>query len=105
MSRHATAVSTRYEGDSATLLAYAAHHRKTKDMNLRTLARIVVATIAVHLASSGMVAHARTLDAVKASRTWRVGLTGDYAPYARLAPDGTLHGADVTMARALGQSL
>jgi len=98
-------MSTRYEGDSTALLAYAARHRKTKDMNLRTLARIVVATIAVHLASSGMVAHARTLDAVRATRMLRVGLTGDYAPYARLAPNGTLHGADVTMARALAQSL
>ena len=81
--------ATRYEGDSAALLAYAAHHRKTKDMNLRTLARIVVATIAVHLASAGMVAQARTLAAMKATRTLRVGLTGDYAPYSLQTPDGT----------------
>src|SRR5262245_47633978 len=52
-----------------------------------------------------MVAHARSLNAIEASRMLRVGLTGDYAPYSRRAPDGAFHGADVVMANALATSL
>ena len=66
---------------------------------------VVVATIAVQLASAGIPAHARTLVDIEKTLTLRVGLTGDYAPYSRHAPDGTIHGADVTMAHALAESL
>lgn len=66
---------------------------------------VAIATIAVQLASAGMHAHARTLIDIVRAQTLRVGLTGDYAPYSRHAPDGTIHGADVTMAQALAGSL
>lgn len=50
-------------------------------------------------------AQARTLAAIKASGTLRVGLTGDYAPYSLRGPDGAITGADVTMAQALANAL
>jgi cyclohexadienyl dehydratase len=50
-------------------------------------------------------AQARTLAAIKASGTLRVGLTGDYAPYSLRGPDGKIIGADVTMAQALARGL
>ncbi len=74
-------------------------------MSLRRLSCTVIATIMVHLASAGLSAHARKLEAIESARTLRVGLTGDYAPYSRRAPDGTIHGADVAMAHALATSL
>lgn len=54
---------------------------------------------------ANMAAHGRPLSAIESTRTLRVGLTGDYAPYSRRAPDGSFHGADVTMAHALATSL
>jgi len=48
---------------------------------------------------------ARTLAAVKAAGVLKVGLTGDYAPYALRGRDGSIAGADVTMARALADAL
>lgn len=74
-------------------------------MNLKRFSRLVVATVAVHFASAGMSVHARTLIDIERTLTLRVGLTGDYAPYSRTAPDGTFHGADVAMAHALAKSL
>jgi cyclohexadienyl dehydratase len=50
-------------------------------------------------------AQARTLDAIKASGTLRVGLTGDYAPYSLRGPDEKIAGADVIMAQALASGL
>ncbi len=48
---------------------------------------------------------ARTLAAVKAAGVLKVGLTGDYAPYALRGRDGRITGADVAMARALADAL
>jgi cyclohexadienyl dehydratase len=50
-------------------------------------------------------ATARTLAAIEASGTLRVGLTGDYPPYALRRPDGSFTGADVAMARAVAAAL
>jgi cyclohexadienyl dehydratase len=50
-------------------------------------------------------AQARPLDAIKASGTLRVGLTGDYAPYSLRGADEKVTGADVTMAQALASGL
>ena len=50
-------------------------------------------------------AQARPLDAIKASGTLRVGLTGDYAPYSLRGADEKITGADVTMAQALASGL
>jgi cyclohexadienyl dehydratase len=52
-----------------------------------------------------MPAQARTLAAIEASATLRVGLTGDYAPYSLRAADQEITGADVTMAQALAKAL
>lgn len=61
--------------------------------------------LALNVISADIVAHARPLSAIEGTRTLRVGLTGDYAPYSRRAADGTFHGADVTMADALAKLL
>ena len=45
-------------------------------------------------------------DAIKASGTLRIGLTGDYAPFSKLDPKtGTYEGLDVDLARSLAKSL
>jgi cyclohexadienyl dehydratase len=56
-------------------------------------------------ALSALPAHARTLDAIKASGTLRVGLTGDYAPYSLRGADAKITGADVVMAQTLASGL
>lgn len=48
---------------------------------------------------------ARPLAAIRESGTLRVGLTGDYAPYAIRRGEGAMTGADVTMAHDLARSL
>ena len=48
---------------------------------------------------------ARSLSAIKQDGTLRVGLTGDYAPYSLRLPDGSIKGADVTMAGELARAL
>lgn len=50
-------------------------------------------------------ASARTLSAIRAEGTLKVGLTGDYAPYSLRRADGAFEGADVTMARSLARAL
>ncbi|MGE7417946.1 transporter substrate-binding domain-containing protein [Methylobacterium tarhaniae] len=50
-------------------------------------------------------AEARSLAAIKQDGTLRVGMTGDYAPYSLRLPDGSLKGADVTMAGELAKVL
>jgi cyclohexadienyl dehydratase len=62
-------------------------------------------TLAVILMMPDMRASARPLAAIEASHTLKVGLTGDYAPYSVRGADGTVGGADVTMARALARLL
>jgi cyclohexadienyl dehydratase len=57
------------------------------------------------LVLSAAPAQARTLAAIKAGGTLRVGLTGDYAPYALRGPEAQITGADVTMAQALADAL
>jgi cyclohexadienyl dehydratase len=74
-------------------------------MLLRSLMRVIGTTLAVILVMPNMIANARTLAAIEATRTLKVGLTGDYAPYSVRGPDGAVVGADVTMARALAESL
>jgi cyclohexadienyl dehydratase len=48
---------------------------------------------------------ARTLAEIKASGMLRVGLTGDYAPYAVRGADGKFTGSDVTVAQILAGDL
>ncbi|MGX7705244.1 transporter substrate-binding domain-containing protein [Methylobacterium sp. Gmos1] len=54
---------------------------------------------------SNVQVEARSLAAIKQDGTLRVGLTGDYAPYSLRLPDGSLKGADVTMAGELARAL
>ncbi|MEH2513836.1 cyclohexadienyl dehydratase [Nitrobacteraceae bacterium AZCC 1564] len=63
------------------------------------------AVLALLLTHADTVAKARTLNAIEGTRTLRVGLTGDYAPYSQRAPDGSFRGADVVMAHALATAL
>jgi cyclohexadienyl dehydratase len=48
---------------------------------------------------------ARPLAAIAADGTLRVGMTGDYAPFAVRGADGRISGADVTMAESLAKAL
>ena len=48
---------------------------------------------------------AETLDTIRTRGVLRVGTTGDYQPFTTRALDGTYSGADITMARRLGDSL
>ncbi|NGM37484.1 transporter substrate-binding domain-containing protein [Methylobacterium sp. DB0501] len=50
-------------------------------------------------------AEARSLAAIKQDGTLRVGMSGDYAPYSLRLPDGSIKGADVTMAGELARAL
>jgi cyclohexadienyl dehydratase len=50
-------------------------------------------------------ATARPLAAIAADGTLRVGMTGDYAPFAVRGADGQVSGADVTMAESLAKAL
>jgi cyclohexadienyl dehydratase len=65
----------------------------------------VRATSVLLLVLSAAPAGARTLAAIKADGMLRVGLTGDYAPYALRGPDGKITGADVSIAQALTKNL
>jgi len=50
-------------------------------------------------------ADARSLTAIRADGTLRVGLTGDYAPFSSRGANGVVEGADVEMARSLSRAL
>ena len=50
-------------------------------------------------------AWARSLAEIRGDGTLKVGVTGDYAPFSLRRDDGSIVGADVTMAHALAQSL
>jgi cyclohexadienyl dehydratase len=63
------------------------------------------ASLVLLLALAVAPAQARPLDAIKASGTLRIGLTGDYAPYSLRGPEGQITGADVAMAKALASGL
>jgi membrane-bound lytic murein transglycosylase MltF len=63
------------------------------------------ATLVLFLVLSAAPARARTLAAIEADGRLRVGLTGDYAPYALRGPDGKTTVADVSVAQALAQNL
>ena len=67
---------------------------------MKTLAASTAIIVALALPAA-----ARPLSAIKADGTLRVGLTGDYAPFSLRAPDGKIHGADVTMAESLAKAL
>lgn len=68
-------------------------------------ARRFAILLGVAIALASHPAAARSLAAIAASGMLRVGLTGDYPPYARREPDGSFTGADVTMARAIAAAL
>jgi cyclohexadienyl dehydratase len=68
---------------------------------MRTIGIIFAVVVAMLNGAAG----ARTLGAIKAAHSLKVGLTGDYAPYSLHRPDGAVVGADVIMAHALAQSL
>ncbi len=65
----------------------------------------LIASTAVVLCALALPAAARPLAAIKADGTLRVGLTGDYAPFSLLGPDGKIVGADVAMAGSLAKAL
>ena len=67
--------------------------------------RSIWVSLVLMLGLSPMPVEARTLAAIKADGVLRVGLTGDYAPYSLRGPDGTITGADVTIAQALANEL
>jgi cyclohexadienyl dehydratase len=67
--------------------------------------RGVRAVLILAIVLAAFPATARTLAAIAASGTLRVGLTGDYPPYSLRRPDGAFAGADVAMARALAKAL
>jgi cyclohexadienyl dehydratase len=69
------------------------------------LATAIARAALLILAFSLAPAQARTLAAIRASGTLRVGLTGDYAPYSLRGPDAKITGADVIMAKALADAL
>ena len=73
--------------------------------SVRAWWRASIMSLILLLALSAAPAAARPLAAIRAEGTLRVGLTGDYAPYALRDPDGKLTGADVMMARALADAL
>jgi cyclohexadienyl dehydratase len=74
-------------------------------MSLNSSWRSICAGLALMLALAAMPADARTLAAIKADGTLKVGLTGDYAPYSLRGDDEKITGADVIMAQALAKSL
>jgi cyclohexadienyl dehydratase len=74
-------------------------------MSLNSSWRSICAGLALMLAMAAMPADARTLAAIKADGTLKVGLTGDYAPYSLRGADERFTGADVIMAQALAKSL
>jgi ABC-type amino acid transport substrate-binding protein len=55
--------------------------------------------------ANGPPASARPLATIAADGTLRVGMTGDYAPFAVREADGQISGADVTMAGSLAKAL
>ncbi|MES1989389.1 MAG: transporter substrate-binding domain-containing protein [Pseudomonadota bacterium] len=62
---------------------------------------VLLLALAPALASAGP-----RFDAIKASGTLRIGLTGDYAPFSRLDPEtGAYTGLDVDLARSLAADL
>jgi cyclohexadienyl dehydratase len=67
--------------------------------------RRIFANVLLAFSIAAVPAQARTLDAIKASGTLRVGLTGDYAPYSLRGPDSQITGADVIMAKTLANEL
>jgi cyclohexadienyl dehydratase len=62
------------------------------------------ASLMLLLILSANPAAARTLAAIKTDSVLKVGLTGDYAPYALRGPGGRIIGADVDEAQALARS-
>jgi NADP-dependent 3-hydroxy acid dehydrogenase YdfG len=74
-------------------------------MSLTVLRRSVCAGFALVFSLSAPAAEARTLAAIRASGVLKVGLTGDYAPYALGDADGTITGADVAWHRRWPKSL
>ncbi|WP_053080513.1 transporter substrate-binding domain-containing protein [Methylobacterium variabile] len=67
--------------------------------------RKFASVVGVLVAMAAVPAAARPLAAIKQDGTLRVGLTGDYAPYSLRMPDGSIKGADVTMAGELAKAL
>lgn len=67
--------------------------------------RKIAGVVGIIATLSAVPAAARSLAAIRQDGTLRVGLTGDYAPYALRLPDGSLKGADVTMAGELAKAL
>jgi cyclohexadienyl dehydratase len=65
----------------------------------------MVARIATLLLVGALPVAAADLSQVRASGVLRIGTTGDYKPFAFRDPDGSYHGADVTMARLLAADL
>jgi cyclohexadienyl dehydratase len=66
---------------------------------------VLMTAVFAMTAATGSPAAARPLAAIKASGTLKVGFTGDYAPFSLRGANGTMAGADVTMARALAKEL
>jgi cyclohexadienyl dehydratase len=90
--------------NGARIVGHALNPRSER-MNRTSLGRSVCASFAFVLLLLPLPAQARTLAAIKAAGILRVGLTGDYPPYALRDTDGRITGADVVMAQALAKEL
>ena len=85
-------------------LAPANHHRIC---TLLAWNRVIL-LLSIHstvLISNLTLADARTLNAIKRDGTLKVGLPGDYAPYAFRSGDGSIRGADALMAAGIARAL
>jgi cyclohexadienyl dehydratase len=74
-------------------------------MKHRPLANGVLAIVLLIGCAGARPTAARPLAAIAADGTLRVGMTGDYAPFAVRGTDGRISGADVTMAESLARAL
>ena len=74
-------------------------------MNEQRLLNAALAIVVLIGLASARPASARPLAAIAADGTLRVGMTGDYAPFAVRETDGRISGADVTMAESLAKAL
>ena len=74
-------------------------------MNEHRLLKAALAIVLLIGPAGARPVSARPLAAIAADGTLRVGMTGDYAPFAVREADGRLFGADVTMAESLAKAL
>jgi cyclohexadienyl dehydratase len=74
-------------------------------MNKQRLLNAALTIVLLISLVGALPAAARPLAGIAADGTLRVGMTGDYAPFAVRSPDGQIAGADVIMAESLAKAL